>query len=305
MEHQLGSAQRLGQRLLELHPLDHGDVHLGFEDLLLALALGLCPVESEVGVSQQVVGLVAADGDPDRGSDQHFAAEDLERLVHRIEDPVCRVGDRRLVDVLEQDDELIAAEAGRCVGGAHAFQQASRSIAQDLVAGDVSEAVVDVLEGVEVDEQDSDPRAGAGGAGERVVEPVHEQQPVRQPGERVVERLVDGILDRLRIGQRQARVLGQCDQHVALGGGVPPSRPVGGDDEAADHLAVLANRRGERRPNPVLGERRQRPVVAGVVLDRDQLRLLRGSPAGAEADRAAQLAKQLRPDAGRGHQDQL
>ena len=61
---------------------------------------------------------------------------------------------RWVVDVLEQDDELVAAEARRGVGGAHAPDQPPRGLAQELVAGRVAEAVVDVLERVEVDEQD-------------------------------------------------------------------------------------------------------------------------------------------------------
>ena len=75
--------------LLELDPLDHRRVHLRLEDLLLALALRLRPVEREVGVAQQVVGLVAADRDPDAGADEDLATLDPERLVHRLEDAVA------------------------------------------------------------------------------------------------------------------------------------------------------------------------------------------------------------------------
>ena len=102
--------------------------------------------------------VVAADRDPDAGADEDLAALDLERLVHRLEDPVGDLGDARLVDVLEQDDELVASEARGGVGGADAAEQPSRGLAQEHVAGGVAEAVVDVLERVEVDEQDRDPR---------------------------------------------------------------------------------------------------------------------------------------------------
>ena len=104
-----------------------------------------------------------------------------------------------LVDVLEQDHELVAAEARRGVRGADAGGEARGGLAEQLVARGVAERVVDVLEHVEVDEEDRRLGLRARGAGEGVLEPVHEQQAVRQAGERVVERLVDRVLDRLRV----------------------------------------------------------------------------------------------------------
>ena len=56
-------------------------------------------------------------------------------------------------DVFEQDRELVATESGDGVGGPHARAQTLGDRAQELVAGRVTEAVVDVLEPVEVDEQ--------------------------------------------------------------------------------------------------------------------------------------------------------
>ena len=45
---------------------------------------------------------------------------------------------------------------------------------------------------------------------------VEEEGAVGQPGERVVERLVDGVLDRARVVQREARVLGEGEQDLLL-----------------------------------------------------------------------------------------
>ena len=126
-----------------------------------------------------------------------------------------------------------------------------------------------------------------GPAGERLLEAVDQQEPVRQAGERVVERLVDRVLDRPRIGEREARVLGEGDQHLALGLRVGAPGPVGGDDEAADDLAVLAHRRGERGADAVGGERGEAVGVGGVVLDHDQPALGGRPAAGARAERAA------------------
>ncbi len=61
-----------------------------------------------------------------------------------------------------------------------------RRLAQEDVAGGVAEGVVDVLEGVEIDEQHRDAGVGAGGAGLRVSEPVDQQLAVWKPRQRIV-----------------------------------------------------------------------------------------------------------------------
>ena len=62
------------------------------------------------------------------------------------------------------------------------------------VAGGVAEAVVDLLEAVQVQEQHRDRGGVAFGAEEGVVDPVLEQGPVGQGGEVVVEGLVDELV---------------------------------------------------------------------------------------------------------------
>ncbi len=101
------------------------------------------------------------------------------------------LGDRHRLGVVgeavDQDPELVAAEAGDDVAGAQVRAQPRRDGAQQGVAGVVAEAVVDQLEVVEVEEEDPDRRAGDRGAAERVVDRVDEAEPVGQAGERVVE----------------------------------------------------------------------------------------------------------------------
>ena len=109
-----------------------------------------------------------------------------------VEDPLGHLDDGTGVGgVLEEDGELVAAEPRRRVARAQAPSQPIGDRAEQLVAGTVAEAVVHELEVVEVDEGDGrDRRVGPADAGQRVLDPVEEQRPVRQPGERVVERLV-------------------------------------------------------------------------------------------------------------------
>ena len=58
----------------------------------------------------------------------------------------------------------------------------------------MAERVVHLLEPVEVDEQHGERLAGAGRAGQRLVEPVAEERAVGEAGQPVVERLVGELL---------------------------------------------------------------------------------------------------------------
>ena len=91
---------------------------------------------------------------------------------------------------------------------------------EQLVAGRVAEQVVDPLEAVEVAEQHGQLAAAAGLHRHRVLDPVHEQRPVRQAGERVVPGQVGHVLAQAESGEG---VLGHGDQSgqalpVVLGG---------------------------------------------------------------------------------------
>ena len=97
-------------------------------------------------------------------------------------------------DVLEQDRELVAAEPRHGVAHAQRGAQARRDRLQHPVAGGVAERVVDRLEVVEVQEQHGERPAVVASAAERVFDAIAEQRPVREVGDRVVERLVGQLL---------------------------------------------------------------------------------------------------------------
>jgi hypothetical protein len=59
-------------------------------------------------------------------------------------------------DLLQQHDELVAAQARHHVARAQRLLEAQRRLVQQLVAGFVAERVVDELEAVEVDEHHRD-----------------------------------------------------------------------------------------------------------------------------------------------------
>ena len=112
----------------------------------------------------------------------------LERFGERAEDALgllLEVLDGRLV--LEEDRELVAAEARDRVAGTYRVAEAIADCEQQLVADGVTEAVVHRLEAVEVDDDDPDGAVVAGSACECVLHAIREQRPVREIRERVVE----------------------------------------------------------------------------------------------------------------------
>ena len=144
-----------------------GVVHRRFEDLESGLALRLGGVHRHVGVAQQLIGGVAvlADGDADAGADVDLLAQNPEGSPKGDSNSLRDAGRGGDVGVLEQDGELVAAEAGGRVLGAQRRSDSVGRLDQHVVAGGVAEAVVDRLEVVEVDEEHGRVRRGCAGRG--------------------------------------------------------------------------------------------------------------------------------------------
>ena len=146
-------------------------MHRRLEQAVAALAVALGDVHRGVGVADQLVGVggrLAARRPRCRGWRGRRApcCSSAQRRGERVEDALGGVG--RLLgadDVLEQDGELVAAEARGGVGrrGCSSPRRSATS-RSTLVAGGVAEAVVDRLEVVEVEEEDRDAAAARGGA---------------------------------------------------------------------------------------------------------------------------------------------
>ena len=168
-------------------------------------------------------------------------------------------------DVLADDDELVAAQPGHGVARPQRRVDAARDADQHLVADVVAERVVDVLEPVEVDEQHGDGARAAVRAGQRGVEPVAQQPPVRQVGQAVVQRRVHehalgvaparGVVEadqrrvRPALGQRHGRHDGP--HVVTLLVAQPPLAGAGAEPARRRRRrpgTAAASRRGRRRP---------------------------------------------------------
>jgi len=111
-------------------------------------------VERDVGVAQQIFGPLVArvrDRNADAGRRVEAAAFDVRRFGNGGVQPL----DARFDIFIEEDDaEFIAAQPRDHFAGPHDRTQALRDRAQQRIAGEMAEAVVDDLEVVEVDEGD-------------------------------------------------------------------------------------------------------------------------------------------------------
>src|SRR5262245_63470210 len=112
----------------------------------------------------------------------------------------------------------------------------------------MTEAVVDRLEVVEVEEHDGDVLVLAPRAGERVPDTLREQRPVREPGDRVVEGLMrELLLERLALADVAAVEDDPADVLVAEQVGAVElelvRRAVAVIQRALDQVRLLARER--------------------------------------------------------------
>ena len=193
-ELELVTVDCVAQRALEREPLGGSLVHLQGEETHGVAPRGFGPVHRGVGASHQRVGAVAVGREQraaDAGADdQRFAAEHEWRAqcgCDLVRDPLGR---RTTARAVEQHHELVAAPTRHRVALPHRGPQPLRHLSEQHVAFVVAEAVVHVLEAVEVDEEHGDTGARAARAGERLQQPVAQEEAVRQPGQRIVGGLV-------------------------------------------------------------------------------------------------------------------
>jgi hypothetical protein len=140
----------------------------------------------QVGRVERVRG---EEADADAGADLQRGAADPERepqLLQQLGGDRLRGRAAVVRQILQQQHELVAAVPREQAHGANTVLQPARDRAQQLVAGRVAERVVDRLEVVQVEVEQRDRRAGAAGAGDRVLEALFEQRTVGEPGQAVV-----------------------------------------------------------------------------------------------------------------------
>ena len=127
-----------------------------------------------------------------------------------------------LFDFRQQHDEFIAALPADRVRGAYAIHKALGDGLKKLVADRMPQRIVDVFEAIQIQKQHRDVFHVTRRQGDRLADPVVQQHPIGQPGQKVVLGRM-GDLQRHRPG----------DAHVAKNddrsGGLPFAVVNGGD----------------------------------------------------------------------------
>jgi hypothetical protein len=182
-------------------------VHIGIEELHPVLAGRLGCGHGDVGVAQQLIRPppAVAHGDADRGPNLQLLPVDddrstdggEQRLGHRLRDLRVRA--------VEQDAELVAAEARRRVLRADHLLDPPGQGDQQLIADRVAETVVDPLEVVDADEEHRHARSVTARELEGHLDPFDELAAVGQRREGVVVRLVTQL--GLEVAQLLERLL--------------------------------------------------------------------------------------------------
>ena len=174
------------------------------------------------------------------------------------------VGLRVVVQAVEQDGELVAAEPRDGVAGTQAGLEAARGLDQQLVADQVAEAVVDDLEAIEIEIEDRERVADAAQPElfEPAAEALDEHRAVVEAGQRIEEAdaaqplLGDRLLGRVgqRAGDAHALAAAAADRDAAA------QEAAIGAVLVADAVLVLEHvgsaRRGALRASG--GDRRRR-----------------------------------------------
>jgi hypothetical protein len=190
--------ERAPQVVLDLKALGGVAAHDGVEQLEAPAAVLLGAVHRGIGLADEVLrgpGQVSGDRDPDARGDELLGRAELERPAqcfgHALGDADRQLG---LREVVADHAELVAAEARDRVTGAQHVGEPRGQHAQQLIPGAVPERVVDELEAVEVEEEDGGRRSASSAVVQGERETIHEQRAIRQPGERVVQRLALDLL---------------------------------------------------------------------------------------------------------------
>ena len=179
----------------------------------------------------------------------------------------------------EDQRELVAAVAGRDVGGAQRRPHQLGHVDQDAVAVEVAEAVVDELEVVQVEHHDAQRPVGPHGAHDLLGQPLVQVAVVEEAGQRVAVGEVARGLVQARVLERHRGLVGHRRRQrdpAGLGRGRPdrheldqPDRLALRDqrqhDQAAHAVAPqqARSRRGRRRGRRRRPSRSRRPRAPG------------------------------------------
>ena len=133
-------------------------------------------VHGDIGALEEILRCFAVERerrDPHRCRDHDVLATNSVRIGHGTQDlrrhPPCIFDS---LPTLEDDGELVSAEACDRVRLAYASQDSLSDLSEERIPDRMAEPIVDILESVEVEEHEGDHRAVASCPGHRVFEPI-------------------------------------------------------------------------------------------------------------------------------------
>ena len=210
---QLATLQRMTQVMLQAQLLLQPLVHPRLEKRIGIATGPLGGVHRRIGVLHQLhaVAMLRVQRHPHRTGERHLVALNFQRLRQHLDHPVGQAGAiGHIRNILGQQHELVAANAGHRVAVPRGRAQPAGSFLQHLVTHRVAQHVVDRLEAVQVHEQHGQlarlaPRAAVVVtvvALHRVQQPILEEHAIGQPGQRIDE----GAPAQFLIGRFQLQV---------------------------------------------------------------------------------------------------
>ena len=105
------------------------------------------------------------------------------------------LGGLDVVGLFEEHDELVSTQAGNCIARPDTPFEPSGRLLKKLVSHHVAKAIIDHFEAVKIEENDGTRVVfGAVGPSQSVPESVHEECPVRQVGQAIIEGIAQELL---------------------------------------------------------------------------------------------------------------
>ena len=187
--------ERLAEIAFERQPAVVLAAHRGGEDLDAVGAGALGPEHGDLAFAQQILRRrlhPVIDHDADRGGEHDLLAADLHRRAQRAAHALGKSGHLARIGLGDHENgELVAAETGERVLRIEMAGEPAAKGQQHAVADGEAEALVDVLEAVDVDEH----HRGAvhlpfAGAGDGALQAIEEQLAVGQAGQAVMHGVV-------------------------------------------------------------------------------------------------------------------
>ncbi len=182
--------QRRAKARLEGEAKARLDAHRGVIDNVGVPAGCLGLVHGGVGVLEQrvhVLAVTGSDGDADARLHRKQTPGDAEWLGEHLQHALGEVGGLLLaLDLVEEDGELVSSHPGQGVARPERRLQTAHDRLKEMVADGVTEAVVDALEAVQVDEHEGQPASRPSRFDEAERQAVVEEHPIADPGERIV-----------------------------------------------------------------------------------------------------------------------